>query len=253
MGLLAIFPFLVFVVAILGTINSGTHTAAYLTSLFHQLPPDVASALEPHIHEIASGPPQGLLTIAVIGAIWTASSAFEGIRTILNRAYRVHEPPHYVLRRLASILHMLILASALIIGMLLMLTVPALTKNLIHVLPLPAFLTVKAQFWSTVITLVFPCLILCVVMWIYYAIPNLKQHAISVIPGAALVVIAWICASRLFAFYLAHANQTLIYGSLGGIIAALLFFYICNIILIFGAEFNYHISELVGMEHVEKE
>ena len=39
----------------------------------------------------------------------------------------------------------------------------------------------------------------------------------------------------------------------GGIIAALLFFYISNIILIFGAEFNYHISKLAGMERVEKE
>lgn len=253
MGLLAVFPFLVFVVALLGTLGPETDIAEYLAKLFRQLPNNVADALEPRIHEITSGPPQGLLTIAIIGAIWTSSSAFEGLRTILNRAYRVHEPPHYFLRRIFSILQMLTLAFALIVGMVLMLTVPALVKGVLAHLPLPAFFSAEAQFWGIVLGLMFPCLLLGIVMWIYYAIPNLKQHWVSVVPGALLVLILWACASRAFALYIEYANQTLIYGSLGGIIAALLFFYICNIILIFGAEFNYHISKLAGMERVEKE
>jgi membrane protein len=253
MGLLAVFPFLVFVVAILGTISSGTHTADYLTTLFHQLPPEVATALTPHIQEIISGPPQGLLTIAIIGAIWTASSAVEGLRTILNRAYRVHTPPHYFLRRGLSILHMLVFAFALIVGMALMLTLPALIDGILQRVPLPALFSKEAQIWGGLISVFFHALLLGVVAWIYYAIPNLKQHAVSVWPGALVVVGLWIASSKVLTFYLIHANQTLIYGSLGGIIAALLFFYISNIILIFGAEFNYHLSELTGMEHVERE
>lgn len=253
MGLLAVFPFLVFVVALLGSIHQGTDTAAYLTHLFRQLPPDAAAALQPHILEITSGPPQGLLTIAIIGAVWTASSAVEGLRTILNRAYRVHTPPHYFLRRTFSIMHMLVFAFALIVGMVLMLALPAIIHGLLQWVPLPEFLLAQARLWSAVAVVLFYGVLLSVVAWIYYAIPNLKQHWVSVWPGALMVVGLWIAASKVLAIYLMHANQTLIYGSLGGIIAALLFFYISNLILIFGAEFNYHISRLAGMEHVERE
>ena len=92
------------------------------------------------------------------------------------------------------------------------------------------------------------------VSFIYYLLPNIKQRFISVVIGAALVVILWLGAAHLFTLYLSNFNQVnLIYGSLGGIIAALVFFYICNIIFIFGAELNYRIVEMLGLHIVERE
>ena len=89
---------------------------------------------------------------------------------------------------------------------------------------------------------------------IYYLIPNIKQHVIAVAPGAAIVVVGWLGAAYFFTLYLSNFNQVnLIYGSLGGIIAALVFFYVCNIIFIFGAEFNYQIVHTLGLRIVEKE
>lgn len=254
LGLLSLFPFLVFVVAVLGMVSPGTGTAEFLSGLFQQLPPAAANALEPRIHEITSGPPQGLLTLAIVGAIWTASSAVEGLRTILNRAYRVHAPPRYLLRRSLSVVQMIIFAFILIVGMILLITLPALAEKIIELLPLPAFLSPEAQFWRWVIALASPTLLLGVIAWAYYSIPNIKQHAISVWPGAITVVALLLGTAKLFALYLSHFNQvTLIYGSLGGIIAALIFFYLCNLVLIFGAELNYHISQWAGMKVEEKE
>jgi membrane protein len=81
----------------------------------------------------------------------------------------------------------------------------------------------------------------------YYFLPNLKQRAHSVVPGAAVVTFLWIEAAHLLSLYLAQFGQlNLIYGSLGGVIATLLFFYVSNIIFIYGAELNYLLKTDLG-------
>jgi membrane protein len=84
---------------------------------------------------------------------------------------------------------------------------------------------------------------------VYYFLPNLKQSIHCVAPGAALVTLLWIGAARLLSLYLSRVNPAnLIYGSLGSVIAALLFFYVGNVLFIYGAEFNY----LLKVAHGEK-
>jgi membrane protein len=254
LGLLSLFPFLVFVVALLGTIQSDTPVAIHLTDIFRSLPPEVIHALEPRIEEITSGPPQSLVTLAIVGAIWTSSSAVEGMRTILNRAYRVHTPPAYIFRRTLSILQMILFAFVLIVGMLLLVTLPALTQKLEEWLPIPLVMNAEAEWWSRALTFGSLGLLLSAVGWIYFLLPNIKQKWISVWPGATLAVALWLLVAQLFTYYLHEFQQvTLIYGSLGGIIVALLFFYVCNIVLILGAEFNYHLSQHFGMKVEERE
>ena len=94
----------------------------------------------------------------------------------------------------------------------------------------------------------------CAVAYIYYTIPNIKQSFIAIAPGALIVVFLWLVAAKMFTIYLSNFNQVnLIYGSLGGIIAALVFFYICNIIFIFGAELNYQIVRALGIRVSQRE
>ncbi len=253
LGLLALFPFLVFLTALIGALGHDTQAAQYLSHIFSKLPMQVVQALEPRVHEITSGPPQGLLTLAIVGAIWTASSAVEGLRTILNRAYHVSTPPTYLLRRTLSILQLLIFAFVLLIGMLLLITLPLAIHRLEEMIGKP-LITPDNALVSQLIYAGTLALMFAVVASVYYTLPNIKQHFISVAPGAALVVLLWGGAAKLFTYYLQHFNQvTLIYGGLGGIIAALVFFYICNVIFIYGAEFNYLYSRKSGMKIEERE
>jgi YihY family inner membrane protein len=86
--------------------------------------------------------------------------------------------------------------------------------------------------------------ILIVVMtmfaFLYWAAPNVRHpkfHWIS--PGGVLGVLIWLAASAAFAFYVANFgsyNKT--YGSLGGVIVFLIWLWISNIAILFGAEFN---------------
>jgi membrane protein len=74
---------------------------------------------------------------------------------------------------------------------------------------------------------------------LYWASPNARQGFRWVFPGGLLAVILWLIASALFALYVANfAHYNKVYGSLGGIIIFLIWMWISNIAILFGAEFN---------------
>lgn len=253
LGLLALFPFLVFTVALIGVIGQGNAGMEFISWVLQALPKNLTSALQPRVVEIISGPPQGLLTASILGAIWTASSAVEGLRTVLNRAYRVQTPPAYWLRRSLSIVQLLIFTFVMIVAMLFMVTVPIILHNIedllkIHLIP------ENRDYVNRLVFIVAIGTMFMAVCSIYYTVPNIKQRLISIAPGAAVVVLAWMGAAYMLTAYLSHFDQVnLIYGSLGGMIATLVFFYICNMIFIFGAELNYQIVHTLGLRIIQKE
>lgn len=253
LGMLAIFPFLVLVFSIIGVIGAGETGAIFITNVLDALPADVTEALKPRILEIISGPPQGLLTIAILGAIWTSSSAVEGMRTILNRAYHVATPPAYWRRRLLSVLQLLIFTFILVTGILFLVVIPLMLQSVENLLGVAFLSSTEAVFghiaWMVTIGVVF-----LAVCYIYYIIPNLKQRVISVAPGAAAAVGLWLLAAWGLTQYLSRFEQVnLIYGSLGGIIAAMVFLYLCNVIFIFGAALNHQIVVALRLRMEQRE
>jgi len=249
LGVLALFPFLVFTLALAGFVGEGKAGTEFINLLSSSLPPDMMKALAPRIAEIVSGPPQGLLTLSILGAIWTASSAVEGYRTVLNRAYHVLTPPAYIWRRLLSIAQILILSFSIVTAMIVLVVLPILWEKIMLTFGKSVSLSAALGSQIALISIMF-----VVVSFAYYVLPNIKQSFHSVAPGAALVTLMWIGSARLLSTYLSHFQQVnLIYGSLGGFIAALLFFYISNIIFIYGAEFNYLLMKALGEKIVQKE
>jgi membrane protein len=102
---------------------------------------------------------------------------------------------------------------------------------------------------SGVIVCISITVVFLAISFAYYFLPNLKQSIHAVVWGAALVTLLWIAAARVLSFYLSSINPaSLIYGSLGSVIGTLLFFYVGNVIFIYGAEFNY----LLKLAHGEK-
>ncbi len=252
LGLLALFPFLVLLVAMVGNMGEQLAASDFIALMIGNLPEHIVEALRPRVLEITTGPSQGLLTLAIVGAIWTSSSAVEGLRTVLNRAYRVHTPPAYLWRRLLSIAQLLFLTAVIIIGMALVVVWPVVWAQLQLLLPFDtAGVTDEVHNLSTIIG---SLLLFFVVSSLYYVLPNVKQTWISVFPGAAIAVVGWMGAAKLFSLYLGRFEQVnLIYGSLGGIIAALLFFYVLGVIFIYGAEFSYLLKTAMGERIEEKE
>ena len=132
MGILAIFPFLVFLVAILGVLGQTNIGADFIQNLIENAPPNILAAIIPRIEEILNGPPQALLTISIVGTLWTSSSMVDGLRVSLNKAYHVYTPPNYWLRRIMSILQIIILVLILIFAMLALVFVPLIYESIYY-------------------------------------------------------------------------------------------------------------------------
>ncbi|MFO1243203.1 MAG: YihY/virulence factor BrkB family protein [Rickettsiales bacterium] len=253
LNMLALFPFLVLIVAIAGVLGQGEAGAHFLELLVENLPPKAVAAIRPRIEEIVSGPPQGLLTISILGAIWTASSAVEGIRTTLNRAYRVRTPPNYWFRRSLSILQLLLFTLIIIVAMLLLVFLPIVFKSIEEHFGLQFTIEGNASLGNIILYISIGAMFV-VVSALYYLLPNIKQTLMNVIPGAVVTVLLWVLAAGLFSLYLSKVDQVnLIYGSLGGVIATLIFFYLINFIFIYGAELNYQLAVTFERRPEEKE
>jgi membrane protein len=242
--LLSLFPYLILMVSAAGLVGQGEAGRQFIELLLTHLPREAVDALYPRIVEIISGPPQELLTFAILGAIWTSSSGIEGTRSMLNRAYRVSAPPAYLARRFTSIVQIIALTALIVFVIVILVAAPIafafLTRFTGIVIPitLQSFMEHYFLYFGAGAMFV-------VVASLYYVLPNVQQTLARVIPGALLVVGLWIAGAVLVSFYLTRISQlALVYGSLSGFIATLIFFYVMILIFIYGAEFNHELHLL---------
>jgi len=244
--MLTFFPFLVFFMATVGFIGNEALGNQLVQIILDSDFANFIDALKPRIIEITSTPPQGLLTIAIVSAIWTASSIFEGLRTILNKAYRVSSSPAYVFRRLLSFVEFIIAVFIIISFLVMLVLLPWLWNYLdsyFHVNDY-AFLAIFAPEGVAFRYIVLIGFGLLLVSFSYYSLPNTKQKLKYTMPGALIVLAGWALFSMLFKYYIANfPSVNVIYGSIAGIIIALLYFYVCSLIYIFGAEMNYQLEK----------
>jgi membrane protein len=242
-SLLSFFPFLVFLMAFTSFIGQSEQGIELINLILENLPEDLTKAIIPRIKEILSGPPSSLLTVSILGIIWTSSSTLEGLRTILNRIYKVETPPAYILRRALSIAQFFIITALMIAATFMFLLLPIIYQKISHIEYLqPLFeynIEMLAPIWKNARSITFVITLFLGVMYLYYSIPNTKLRLRSLIPGSILVVILWFICGYLLSVYTYRFTQVnLIYGSLAGFITTLLFFYIIHMMFIYGAEIN---------------
>jgi membrane protein len=237
LSLLSFFPFLVFLMALASALGEDVLVSTFVQLLQPYLPDHVQAALAPRAHEILSGPPQSLMTLAIVGAIWTASSAVEGMRTILNRVYRITVPPPYIWRRLLSVVQFFLITGVIIIALSILIVLPLVVQQFGLTTMVTSWFN---PFWTNIRYGAIGLTLMIGIAWMYLMLPNRQLRLIQVLPGAVIVTISWMIFGVLFSTYLSNVHQVhIIYGSLAGVIASLLFFYILNILFIYGAEFNY--------------
>lgn len=230
--LLSIFPFLIVLMALVSTFASFLEQYDMGWSfIIDNIPQDILASLMPRIKEIISGPPQNLLTLAIVGAIWTASSTIEGFRTVLNKSYRIPVSPPYILRRIFSILQFLIITLVITLTVMFSTLIPMLIDFSYKGISYPKYLLIMLVLFT-------------VLSWLYFMLTNIKQNLSDVFPGSCLAAILWTTSATIFQQYLKSSFHQLnmIYGSLGGIVVCLLFFYMLSLIFIYGAKFNFQLK-----------
>jgi membrane protein len=239
MGLFALFPFLIFLVALAGFLGQGAAANSSVELGLELLPDDVASALQPAIDQVRQAPHAGLMTFGILVTLWASSSGLEALRHALNLAYDVGDPPAFWRTRLESLLLTIMAAIVVIVVMILLVVIPlgleAVQALLHHKSDASLELTSYAGSRQALGFL----LLLGLLMLLYRVLPNIRLRAREVVPGAIVAWLLWLAAVWGYTVYLRTVPSfSITYGSLGGIVVTLFFFYISALLFIFGAEVN---------------
>jgi membrane protein len=239
-GLLSLFPALIAMVSLIGIFGDPKSTTDTLTEIITELGPETAAeTFEGPIDSIVEN--QGAAGFAfVFGlavALWSASGYIGAFTRASNIIYETPEGrPFWKLRplQIAVTLAMIVMMALLAVGL-------VLTGPVVEAIAGPVGLSSTAvDVWNIAKWPVMVAIFVLMVDLLYYATPNVKLRGFKwVTPGAILALVVWAIASVLFALYVANfGSYDKTYGTLGGLVVLLLWFWITNLAILFGHQMN---------------
>ncbi|MCA9766405.1 MAG: YihY/virulence factor BrkB family protein [Carnobacterium sp.] len=232
--LLSLFPLLIVIGNLLPLLNLSPETVyPYLDKA---VPAYLVENLKPIMDKILTSGSSGVLSIAAIGTLWSASRGMNALQISMNKAYDVEARKNFILIRLASIAFTVVLITGLVLLVAVFGFGQLILEELIPLLKLPADLinTFLSLRWPvTMFTLFFSFSLL------YYFVPNAKLNLKMVLPGAVFSTVGWILITQAFTVYVAYfAIGTLSYGSVGTLIVFMLWLNVLGALLTLGALVN---------------
>ncbi|WP_416149605.1 YihY/virulence factor BrkB family protein [Salipaludibacillus sp. HK11] len=232
--LLSLIPLLILLLAILPYLNINTDTA--IQAIEAIMPGELGEIFQEQIVSILTVPQGGLLTVGIIATIWTASNGMNAFIKAQNEAYNVTEIRSFWKARLVSTGLTLGLIVAMIIALILPVFGNAIIAFVDSIVTLPEETEILFQILRWTVSIV---IIATVVASLYYIAPNIKIPFKYALPGAAFTTIAWQLMSLGFSIYISNfASYSETYGSLGGVVILMVWFFLIGNILVIGAEIN---------------
>jgi membrane protein len=238
-AVLSIFPALVVIVSLLGVFGQGERTTDAVLQIVGDLAPgSAADTLRAPIQQLVESPSAGFALIAgIVGALWSASGYIGAFGRAMNRIYEIDEGrPVWKLRPLQLVLTLGALVAAAATAFMLAVSGPVAAAMGDIIGAGDVSLTVwNIARWPLILALV-----ALAVAALYYATPNVQQPKFRWLSvGAGVAIVTWVVASVLFGLYVANfANYNKTYGALAGVIVFLLWLWITNLALLFGAELD---------------
>ena len=237
---LAVFPFFIFLAAmggfvadILGVTNP---TQEIMAELQASLPADAATLLRGELETIIESRDAGLVSLGILGAVWAASSGVGTIMKALNRIHEVKETRPLWTRYGLAIGLTLLGGSCLVAGVLLMLGGQLFGMEVAARLGIEGPTATLIAFARWPLVLVF---LLTALAFLYWAAPNIDLPFKWLTPGAVIAGLSWVVMSFLFGLYVANfGSYNATYGTLGGVVITLIWFYLSGFVLLLGAEIN---------------
>ena len=241
-SLIALFPVLIFVVALAAFLGAGP-IADYLVGLLFETWPDaVAGPLAREVQSVLTVPRGDILTLSIAVAVYIASGGVEALRTALNRAYRVIDARSFLWRRLQSIVFV-ILGAFLMVGVALFGIVgPLIRERAVAEFPVIASFGADIPLIQVVLT---PLILVAGLVLCHVFLPAKRPPIRFLWPGIATTLVLWVIAATAFAAYLQRfSTYVSTYAGLAGVMTALFFLYLIALVFIFGAELNASVARI---------
>ena len=237
---LALFPAVLFVLALASFFPLNNFTDDAVRALRPIAPADVLGLLEEQLRRISNADSGGILTIGILGAVWSSSAAVVAIVGSLNRAYDIEEGRPWWKVRLTAISLTIALAVLVLTSFTLVVAGPTLAE---HLASWFGFGVVFEWTWKILQWPLAFFLVSSAVGLVYYFAPDAEQDWVWITPGAVLGTLLWVVVSLLFKLYVANfTDYNATYGAVGGVIVLLLWFYISGLAILVGAELNAEIE-----------
>ena len=236
----SLFPALIFVIAIASFFPITTLMDQIVGSLRQFAPPELIAIVTDQIRKISGDDQGGLLTLGILTALWSSSTAMTAIIDTVNHAYGVEEGRSWWRVRLVAIALTIGVALFVLASFALIIVGPQLADPIADAIGLG-----YAFEWTwQLLQLPLACVLASIgIALVYYFAPAAKQHWRWVTPGSAVAVVLWLAMSLGLRFYVSHfANYGATYGSIGGVILLMLWLYLTGLALLIGAEINAEIE-----------
>lgn len=229
--LFAMFPFFIFVTSLLGLLHLPTLTLDGQITRF--LPEDVVVFLNLAIEHITKSSNNALLTFGLVFSVWFPLRAVSNFMEAINDIYGEEKSGSHSIR--TAILTALTVV--LIPAMLLLLLLGERVLGFVG-----EYIPISAEFitgWSRMRFVPMAAALLFMLSAVYFFSPSKIQKVRYILPGAVLSMGVWMLFSLIFSYYVDHMGRySIIYGSIGVIIALLVWMDWSMIAMLMGAVFN---------------
>ena len=247
--LFSLFPLLILLLSTLPYLSINSQIALDFLNDF--APSQITGLIEDTIVTVLNKRNSGLLTIGVVGTIWSASNGMNAFIHSMNIAFEVKETRNYLITHLLSIF----LTFGLIFSLIIALALPVFGNTIFnlfdHFFPLSAsFQGVFNVARWVIASIVIPT----VISYLYQMAPNIHLPFRHVFVGAITATILWLILLYGFSIYVNNfANYSATYGSLGGVIILILWLYLTGLSLIIGGEINAILYRNISIPHSKKQ
>jgi membrane protein len=249
---LALFPFLIFVVALSSFVASHLSVgdpAEGMLEMLGDIPSDLAALVRRELEGVVGREHPGLLSIGIAGTLWAASSGMNALMKAMDHAYRVEET-RPLWRRYALAIGITLLAGTSLVGGFVVLVVGEVFGHQFAawagILELYEAVVNRGRWMAMAGLLVLAASVL------YRAVPNVDLPWRLALPGAALFTVGWLLATYVLSLYIANfGSYSATYGTLGAAAILLIWSYVSSLLLLAGAELNAYVDERLDPARLE--
>jgi membrane protein len=237
-GLLAFFPVITTLATLLVQARADAVARTVANLLYEAVPPGTEDAVRT-LFVVHGQQPKSLLVIATLLAAFAASGAMISLMEGFQAVYHIRESRSILRERAVALLLVFVSALPVLGGCALIVFGARAERTLIGWLgatDVTGWVVLAGQ--ALRYSLAFASFVLVAAL-IYYFGPSRKQRLRQVFPGALLTTVLWLIATLAFGWYVRNiANYNVLYGSIGGSLALLVWMYLMAVIALLGCEFN---------------
>lgn len=230
--ILAFFPFLIFLINLLSFTTLSTELL--FVNFNTLLPNDTGRLIKDLLVQTLQAKSKSLLLISMMVSLWFASEGTSAVIRGLNESYGVQEKRNFLKLNFIALIATIGLTIMIIVEFTMLIFGKIIGTYVFELIGEKNTFVIIWSFLRYGIPLI---VMLITFSLIYKYLPNKKLKFMDVIIGAVFSTVGWVSISILFSFYVNNfANYEKVYGSIGGVIALIIWLNISTLIILLGGE-----------------